>query len=243
MELPIIIVLFGLATAVGLSNKSWLAGLAVLFGIPLGLWLVFTGWEALELCIIIFRASRLRGSRKGIELLRDNGYRLHEMPWFRRRAAKLLAEAVAHPELPLRFIAAQGLCRMQSGAELAVPVLTEALADTELRGDALGDLRTLGPTSAAAMPALMRLLPDRRDPNWWQVARTLEAIGPAAVEAVPALIDAMGASSVDEVDWPARALGAIGDPRAIPALEKLLKEGRDERARDSAKRALARLQA
>ncbi len=235
MELPIVIVLFGLATAVGLSNKSWLAGLAVLFGVPLGLWLVFTGWEVLELCIIIFRASRLRGSRKGIELLRDNGYRLHEMPWLGRRAAKLLAEAVAHPELPLRFVAAQGLCRMQSGAEIAVPVLTQALDHTELRGDALSDLRTLGAVSAAAMPALMRLLPDRRDPSWWQVARTLEAIGPAAVEAVPALIDVLGTSSVDEVEWPARALGAIGDSRAIPALEKLLKEGKDERARDSAK--------
>jgi HEAT repeat protein len=66
--------------------------------------------------------------------------------------------------------------------------------DESLRWDAAGDIRDMGTAAAAAVPFLVKVLLDRRRTEFNFYARgmaadALGAIGPAALDAIPALID------------------------------------------------------
>lgn len=237
--------LVGLAIAVAFVSRSWIAGAAVLFGVPLALLLAGKGSEAWHRWSVLWRARRGLASpetqAQAVRELEEQGFVLRESARAAMRAAELLQPMLSHADAGVRLSAARALCRVGQRADAALPVLISQLDAAETRSDALDGLRLLGATAAAAVPALAALLPDRRASTWDRVVEVLGCIGPQAKEAVPALIEAVQACGVDQVSAPVRALASIGDPRALPALEALAAAGKDERVRQAAKHALARI--
>jgi len=118
------------------------------------------------------------------------------------------------------------------------PVLAETVSPSETAGDALADcIELLGlMKSEEAVPAIIKSLEigtqAGREPKPLHEIVALKTIG---APAVPALIDALGRAPVTARKHPYRpgerliqtrmafALAEIGDPRAIPALEDLIK--------------------
>jgi len=158
------------------------------------------------------------------------------------RAAKLVEPIVAavgtglsDPDFDVRCAAA-GVLKSLGHGESALPMLRESLRSAETRGaPALWLVAKLGLAAAPAVPELRACLAGD-DPSLRAAAiRALGAVGPAASEAVPALIDFLALP--DEPDAEPRrpgpsfrvrnaelraeaatALGLIGDARALPAL-------------------------
>lgn len=246
MEIPVLIALVGISIAAGVGQKSWLVGIGVLFGVPLGLFLVFAGWELLELLFILARARHAMASPAtqlaGAQLLEANAYRYRSMKPVSEQASRALLVALGSPDPETRLSAASGLASLEREHEKALPVLIEALRVPDKRSRALESLRGLGRSAAPAVPGLIELLADRQSAEWWKVVLALQMIGPESRPAVPALIASLDELPVDEITWPIYALGAIGDRTAIPALEKLAKDGRDERVREKAREAVARIE-
>lgn len=242
MELPALVALFGLATAVGLSAKSWIAGLAVVVLVPAALFVAFWAIESIGKAWLLAKAGRaMRDPARRLDAatrLRDAAYSLTDQRWAGARADALLRIALADADPATRFLAACGLARIGAEAGAIVPTLIEGLRDRERRREALDGLATLRSGARPAVPALIELLADTRQPAWWLVPHTLQAIGPDAREAVPALLASLERVASDEIQWPIRALGAIGDPAAVPALERLAQAGKDERVRECARDAL-----
>lgn len=242
MELPVLVALFGIATAVGLSNRSWLAGLAVLVLVPAGLFAMFWIISATSTGLLLARASHaMRHPARRLEAatrLRDAAYSLTDQRWSKARAETLLRTALDDAAPAVRFVAACGLVRIGSGESGVVGTLIGGLRDRELRPDALNALQSLRAGAKPAVPALIDLLADMRQPGWWQVPNTLRAIGPDAREAVPALLASLELAASDEIEWPIRALAAIGDAAALPALQRLAERGKDERVRACAREAM-----
>jgi len=247
MEIPILVALAGIATAIGFGQKSWLVGLAVFFGVPLALFAFFVGWEALYLEWTLARARRMLGDPAkrldAVQRLEANGFQLKEAKWIAGRAARTLRAALGDPDPHLRAAAARALARLEQHADEAVPVLVEALRDEAHVDETYRALQCFGPRAAPAVPALVERLADRRSSLWWRVVSTLQTIGPAARPAVPALIASLDGISADEANWPLYALGAIGDPAALPALRLLAASGKDERVQEHARDAIRRIEA
>ncbi len=247
VELPLLVALAGISIAIGLGQKSWIVGIAVFFAIPVGLFAVFWGWQAIYVEWILAKARlylRLPQKRRAaVTLLYESAYLVGDAAWAVGRASALLRSALADAEPEVRLFAASALTRIGRHAEDCMPVLIEALGDEERRGEAFDAMRQLGPKAQTAVPALVALAARREASDWWRVAYTLEAIGPAASAAVPVLIASLDGISVDEAGWPIRALGAIGDASALPALRRMAKEGKDERVRGQASAAIERIEA
>jgi len=98
-----------------------------------------------------------------------------------------------------------------------------------LAGDSAGKLfdriaralRGCGVRAKDAVPILIRVLKsNRRGGNAVSAMQLLEALGPAAKEAVPVLLQRLTTGGRTDRSAAARALGAMGDLRAVPALEK-----------------------
>jgi hypothetical protein len=247
MEIPVLIALVGLAIAVGLGERSWLAGLLTLVGIPIAFYAVFAGWEMLELAYILARARRAMNVAEsrldGVRNLEASALRFRNVRWLAAKAGSALANTIDDDDREVRVSAAKALVQMDCLLDEAAPPVVEALRHGEHRIAALECLRTLGPRGSEAVPTLVALLAQRGAPWWWMVVNALQMIGPAAQPAVPALIAALEAAQADEGLWPIYALGAIGDRRALPALEKFANECRDERVRENAREAIARIEA
>lgn len=120
----------------------------------------------------------------------------------------------------MRRHAIQELGKM--GAE-AVPALSLALHDSDVREDAARALASIG---RPALPTLLSALRDESSYNYDEIqneaARALGSIG--AAEAVPALLDAMimKANRGFSIGAVRGALISIQDPSAVPALIKAL---------------------
>jgi HEAT repeat protein len=72
-----------------------------------------------------------------------------------------------------------------------------------------------------ALPALLAMLRQGRDPLPYQTAVVLGSLGADAEEVTPALVEALANSDADVRRAAARSLGQIG-PAALPALKKVL---------------------
>ncbi len=118
---------------------------------------------------------------------------------------------------------------------------TAMLASPELsdRQKAARALAALGPSARSAAPALAAGLKDSSTAQQIACARALGKIGPDARPAVPELSARTGKSENPELRMAAiEALGAIGDPSALSALDATLLDD-DLKVRRSAARALA----
>jgi HEAT repeat protein len=247
MEIPVLIALAGIAVAVGIGERSWIAGLLAFVGIPLVLFVVITAWEVLALAWLLAKAKRaMRATRSrldGVRSLEASALGFRNVRWLAARAGQALVGMLDDESREIRISAAHALVRMARELDKAAPPLIEALQDKEHLPAALDGLSSLGPRAAAAVPALIGLLHHRNAPWWWTVVMALQSIGPAARPAVPALIAAMEELPADRPNWPIYALGAIGDRRALPALEKVANESKDEHIRETARDAIARIEA
>ena len=109
----------------------------------------------------------------------------------------------------------------------AVTAIIATLSDQSVdlqRGMFHGDclrrvaVSTLTGIGVAGMPDLIAALREQRGDVRWVVARVLGRIGPAASDAVPALIDALADTSPFIRSEVVESLGKIGSPAAVPAL-------------------------
>jgi len=121
----------------------------------------------------------------------------------------------------VRFAAAEALGKIGPAAEASVPDLIRALQEDRLGvpREAATALGRLG--AVQAIPALVAGLEHEDRDVQVASAAALGEIGPAAAQAVPALIKALR----DQANWhvgreAAVALGRIGDPTALPALRE-----------------------
>jgi HEAT repeat protein len=136
------------------------------------------------------------------------------------RAFDPLASALHDPDPHLRAEAARSLGAL--GSVRAVPELLAALQadpDLDTRIGAAHSLGLLG-DHRAVDPLLAKLADKSEHPRVRGVAA--EALtGPREHRAVPLLITALDDPSVEVRFWAAFALGELGDPAALSALERL----------------------
>jgi HEAT repeat protein len=110
---------------------------------------------------------------------------------------------------------------------LAVPDLVEKLDDPslEMQEEAIEALGAIG-TAEAIEPLLRRLA----EPGCWLAPQICRALRKAhRPEAVAALLEQLSGGERETILESVRALGAIGDRRAIPAILELMRETRDRR--------------
>jgi HEAT repeat protein len=108
-----------------------------------------------------------------------------------------------------------------------VPRILPFFADTSTRGNALAALRRAGTNGAAAVPALIHCLQDLEPRTTAVAAEALMEIGPAALEAVPALEAAMRRGDrVPRVISAAARRRITGDP--VPSASVILAALQDE---------------
>ena len=133
------------------------------------------------------------------------------------RALPPLFECLLHENAyyPLRAILAVGA---PAGALLEKELSSE---DPHRRMSAADTLVKLGgPFTRKGVPVLIAALKDRAQ-HARGAAQSLGLVGPDALEAAPALIEAMGDPDWDVSFHASQALGSLG-PEAVPALVKLL---------------------
>jgi HEAT repeat protein len=158
-----------------------------------------------------------------------------------RASVPALFDALGDPSEAVRHATAQALARLGPTAE-DVPRLIAALdsADGYVAAFAAWSLGNLRMQARAAVPALVRAL-DREDVAV-VAAGALARIGPAAGEAVPSLVAALGSPNSGRRWRAARTLGRIGAPAegAVPALAAALSDP-DAWVRANAAKALGRI--
>src|SRR5437667_1210440 len=147
----------------------------------------------------------------------------------REMAARVFATALRDSDEEIRNKAAEQLGEIGPAVRVVIPALVEALHDLseEVRNSALAALRHAGDEAQAAIPRVIELL--NNPAHRWAAALLLERIGPAASNAIPALIKAARRGDVLERRAPLDALAAIApnDPRVRDILLKSLRDRRD----------------
>jgi HEAT repeat protein len=109
-------------------------------------------------------------------------------------AIRALLEGLRHPEAPLRLSAAQALGEQGEDSTPAVgPLLGAALhdADPAVRLESAVALARIARREEAVVPLLVRALKEGDEARRWIAADRLREIGPAAREAVMALLDGL----------------------------------------------------
>ncbi|PIQ84201.1 MAG: hypothetical protein COV75_03470 [Candidatus Omnitrophica bacterium CG11_big_fil_rev_8_21_14_0_20_63_9] len=140
-------------------------------------------------------------------------------------AVRALNRALRDKEWGVRAEAAQALGEIGTNDELAVLELIEALKDEvqPVRASAAAALGKIG--DERAVPALIDLMRRRWPYRLTEAEDALVKIGKASV---PELIKLLQNNGFGEERWQvARALGRIGDSRAMPALTETLKDDSD----------------
>lgn len=186
----------------------------------------------------------------------------HNETWVRRNAAEELGRmgpaarpaippliaAAVDVEEPVRKSASGALEKIDPGwptspeAAEAVPALVKALGSKFTEVWQLASF-LLGRIGKPAVPDLIDALADRcQESRQSVVARTLGRIGPAAAEAVPALVHELTSENANVRQAAAEGLGQIGPPAepAVPALIQLLTDRLPD-SRQAAAAALARV--
>ena len=137
--------------------------------------------------------------------------------------------------------------RIEEGesAEVAVPHLQKALADTDakVRYRATKALAKLGPVAAPAVAELAKVLAkDKAKSTRYYAVKALHGIGRPAADAMESLIAALKDENVDVRYYAAKTLGMIG-PEAAVAKDSLteLSHDRDTKVRDAALAALEKI--
>jgi HEAT repeat protein len=154
-------------------------------------------------------------------------------------AIDALTAALSDTDAKVRAAAATSLGSMGATADRVVPRLQTRLRDrdSQVRVTSARALWQITAKAEDSIPILIRAL---GEPNAWDAALALGAIGPAASNAIPALIMLIQREKVPrplrETPVSALALGQIGSA-AVPALVVLL-ENPDARIRTSAALAL-----
>lgn len=155
------------------------------------------------------------------------------------KAVRFVKDALGDRNARLGAIAAVGLLG-KDGVPL-LPAVTKLWRDEDLAtSDAIHAACTrLG---VLAVPHLKTLVPDHA--LGIEAARTLGEIGAAATDAVPALIAVLQKGAALSQPNAAKALGQIGDPRAIPTLTGLASKisGIDSHADSVGQSAIASLE-
>lgn len=109
----------------------------------------------------------------------------------------------------------------------ALPVLIsglDSLNDARIISEAIHAIGELGPSAAAAVPDLLKILGWLGAPGLpGEAARALGKIGPATEDVIPALVDAVNGTDDNMQFWAARTLGYMGPAakEALPALRQL----------------------
>jgi len=162
-------------------------------------------------------ADALRDESHKVRLLAAMG--LH---YLGKVAAKELIGALKNPDVEVRLEAACALGEIRDPA--SVPALVAALKDKndEVRWLCMKALMVAA--DARAVDALVDTLGDERLD--FMAMKALVHVGAPAVEA---LITAVKHKNEPVRKYAARALGEIGDERALPALRELAKEHPDDR--------------
>jgi len=182
-----------------------------------------------------FEKSTIRITGDKLELKSD-----HETEHFTREAKEDSVVIVIHnlvadmkaPDCETRANAVQGICHIGPEAREGVPVLRRMLNDRDPNSwpYALEALVNIDPLDKSILPAITKRLTDRGDPVLaGQAAQEAGKLGPAAKEAVPALIEMLKTgeenNQFSNQFHAAEALGNIGTDAhtAIPALKEWAK--------------------
>lgn len=165
-----------------------------------------------------------------------------------------LAEVLRHPESQCLRAAAVCLAGMGAEAAPAVPALIEAVRhgpDNFDTGDGVIHVRdaaieALGQTAdPRAVGPVLEALENPRSPPAASATvaalRALESLGPLAKQAVPAILPFLKGAELRIVDAAVRALAAIGDPAAAPALVALLEQSPDRPGERTMRRAIRKI--
>lgn len=249
-ELNLLVALVAISIAVGLGQRSWFAAIAVLLGIPLGLFALITVWEVTDrlwtsakLHFVLSKfhfASAIPAKRlHGVKLICARGYRYTRAPRFKARIGELLLDLLDDSDVEVRVAAAGALCTIEFAIERAIPVLVEAVTDGERRAEALNFLDRLRPRAG---PRLRELIPNSETSGWYEVLRTLAPIGAAAGPAVPTMLKWLDDMSSDEIYWSVQVLGVIGDAAALPARKKISEKSTNTRMQAGARMAIERIE-
>lgn len=141
-----------------------------------------------------------------------------------RRMLSILADVLGNPtDRQARIAAARALAQLRPPHDLLLPELTRVLENSppEVTRDALLAFAAVG---EPAVPEMVRMLQyeDMRP----LVSRVLAALGPQAVEAVPALVEVLPESEPLAQREILMALAAIGPPAqaAVPRIAPLLED-------------------
>jgi HEAT repeat protein len=137
-----------------------------------------------------------------------------------KSAVPALIKALEHEDARIRSPAAYSLGRMGPAAKAAVPALTRTLhdSDSHVRINAADALRRID-NSAAGIPALIEVCKDPSPSNRCTATMVLGDFGPAAKDAVPALLELLKDSDPYLPPYAAFSLWQIAKhDRAIPVL-------------------------
>jgi HEAT repeat protein len=141
-----------------------------------------------------------------------------------RAAVPTLVRLLSDPDEETRASAAG--CLTEINAYSAIPALTKALEDRspEVRRWATNALAYLGADPAPIVRVLMTDLKNGKQSSQLELVSILGHLGPAATEAVPAIIACLPDADVLSSRWIAQSLARIGPGAkdAIPALKKRL---------------------
>ncbi|HVK16173.1 MAG TPA: HEAT repeat domain-containing protein [Fimbriiglobus sp.] len=134
-------------------------------------------------------------------------------------------ELLGHEDPATRKRAAVALGRMGAAAKPAIPALIRAFSDEQNCAAAVDALGLIGPT---AIPDLLEEMKKKEKPLRWRAAIALGRIGPAAKDAVPALVAALKEDEESMVrSAAASSLGQLG-ATAKDVVPEVVKALRDE---------------
>lgn len=136
--------------------------------------------------------------------------------------SQTLLNALNDPDPHVRTVAAASLPKVDAPADAAVPALTK-LMDRDLNVRVARALSEYGPDAAPALPALMKILSDKKLDSElrWNAARTIGKMHEKGAPAIPVLIEALRDETPTVREHAAEHLGDIG-PDAREAADDLM---------------------
>jgi HEAT repeat protein len=132
-----------------------------------------------------------------------------------------LAENFEHPSAYIKTQTLKAVATLGPRAASLAPKVAKLLDDKEVWPAAVEALQKMGSEGGRAVPKLVKVLENPKDPSRLAALRSLADLGPLASDAVPALIKGLKEKEAAVARVAAQALGNIG-PEANPAVADLL---------------------